>query len=393
MAATGRSSVFPMHDQPAIASPTSVLPSPGTISLARGIPAPETFPVDELAECSRRAIERHGRVALNYGDPQGFAPLCEWLAERHGVAPEQILVTPGSIMGLSFVARALLNGDGRAAVEAPCYDRMITLLGRLGAEIAAVPRTEEGLDLDALRSACEGDSRPAFLYMLPTFHNPTGRTLTRAEREAVADLCVERELTVIEDDPYGLLRIDGEALPQLHELLRRRDAGHLAVHLSSFSKTVSPGLRVGYIVAPLSLVDDLRELATATYVSPPLLAQAQLYEYVSSGYLEPHLDELCAFLRPRRDALLEVFAARMPPDARWTRPAGGYFMWLDLPEAVPAAALAERSAAAGVTIVPGSGFFAGTGGEHGARLSFSFPAVEEIRTAADRLAELIAGWS
>jgi 2-aminoadipate transaminase len=379
-----------MAEPPTMAPPPSVLPASGTISLARGIPSPETFPIEDLAECSRRAIERHGRVALNYGDPQGFAPLCEWLAERHGVAPEQILVTPGSIMGLSFVARALLDGRGRAAVEAPCYDRMITLLDRLGAEVVPVARTDDGVDLDALRRACEEDPRPAFFYTLPTFHNPTGRTLTGAEREALADLCVERELIVVEDDPYGLLRIDGDAIPQLHELLRRRDAGHLAVHLSSFSKTVSPGLRVGYIVAPLSLVDPLRELATATYVSPPLLAQAQLYEYVSSGYLEPHLEYLSAFLRPRRDALLEVFATRMPPEARWTRPDGGYFMWLDLPDGVPAADLAERSAAAGVTIVPGAGFFAGSGGEHGARLSFSFPTAEEIRTAADRLAELVA---
>jgi 2-aminoadipate transaminase len=378
-----------MHDPPTIAPPTSVLPAPGTISLARGIPSPDTFPIDELAECARSAIERHGRVALNYGDPQGFAPLCEWLAERHGVAPEQILVTPGSIMGLSFVAGALLDGHGHGVVEAPCYDRMITLLDRLGAEVTPVARTDDGLDLDALRRACERTPRPAFLYTLPTFHNPTGRTLTGAEREALADLCVERELMVVEDDPYGLLRIDGEAIPQLHELLRRRDAGHLAVHLSSFSKTVSPGLRVGYIVAPLSLVGRLRELATAAYVSPPLLAQAQLYEYVSSGYLEPHLEQLCAFLRPRRDALLEVFAARMPAEARWTRPDGGYFMWLELPETVEAATLAERSAAAGVTIVSGAGFFAGSGGEHGARLSFSFPTAEEIHIAAERLADLV----
>ena len=132
-----------MNDPLAVEAPTSILPAPGTISLARGIPAPETFPVEQLAQCSARAIERHGRTVLNYGEPQGFAPLCEWLAARHGVTAEQVLITPGSIMGLSFLARALLEGNGRAAVETPCYDRMIGLLGRLGAE-ASSRRADRG---------------------------------------------------------------------------------------------------------------------------------------------------------------------------------------------------------------------------------------------------------
>ena len=380
-----------MNDPRSVDPPASILPAPGTISLARGIPAPETFPIEQLAQCSARAIERHGRVVLNYGDPQGFPPLCEWLAQRHGVTPEQIIITPGSIMGLSFLARVLLEGNGQAAIEAPCYDRMIALLARLGAEVIPVARTSHGLDLDELRRVFAQRSRPGFLYVLPTFHNPMGLTMTLAEREALVDLALELEIVVLEDDPYGLLRVEGEPLPLLHELLCRRDGGHLAVHLSSFSKTVSPGMRVGYIVAPISLQGRLRALATATYVSPPLLAQAELYEYLRAGHLEPHLAYLQSFLRARRDALLEVFGERMPPDARWTHPYGGYFLWLDLPPRINAATLARRSAAAGVTIVPGSGFFPGSGGEYGARLSFSFPSVEEIRAGAARLAELVSG--
>ncbi|MEO8969375.1 MAG: PLP-dependent aminotransferase family protein [Solirubrobacteraceae bacterium] len=380
-----------MNDPAAVDQPASILPAPGTISLARGIPATETFPVEQLAQCSARAIEYHGRVVLNYGDPQGFPPLCEWLAERHGVTPEQILITPGSIMGLSFLARVLLEGNGRAAIEAPCYDRMIGLLGRLGAEVIPVARTSHGLDLDELRRAFAQRSRPGFFYVLPTFHNPMGLTMTLGEREALVDLALELEIVVIEDDPYGLLRVEGDSLPLLHELLRQRDAGHLAVHLSSFSKTVSPGMRVGYVVAPVSLQGRLRALATATYVSPPLLAQAELYEYLRAGHLEPHLAYLQSFLRVRRDALLEVFGQRMPPDAQWTRPQGGYFLWLDLPPRIDAATLARRSAAVGVTIIPGNGFFPGSGGEYGARLSFSFPSVEEIRAGAERLAELVSG--
>jgi 2-aminoadipate transaminase len=380
-----------MNEAVVVERQSSVLPAPGTISLARGIPAPETFPTQQLAQSAQMAIERHGAVALNYGDPEGFAPLCAWLADHHGVGPEQITITPGSFIGLSFVAEALLHDGRAAAVEAPCYDRMVGVLARFGADVGAVARGADGVDLVALRDALERRPRPAFLYVLPTFHNPTGLTMTLEQREQLVELAVEFELVVVEDDPYGLLRIDGEPRPQVHELLRRRGADQLAVHLSSFSKTVAPGLRVGYIVAPAAVSRRLRELATATYVSPPLFAQAQLYEYLRAGYHAGHLEELCSFLRLRRDALLEVFDARMPPDAAWTRPEGGYFVWLELPQTIDAQELAQRCAATGVAIVAGSGFFAGPGGEHAARLSFSFPTVPDIRAGATRLADLV--WS
>jgi DNA-binding transcriptional MocR family regulator len=278
----------------------------------------------------------------------------------------------------------------RVAVEAPTYDRMVSLLQRLGAEVVSLLRTRDGIDIDGLRHACTGRHPPDFLYVLPTFHNPTGLTMSAGQRRQLVELAVERGLVIVEDDPYGLLRVDGEPVTPLHDLLNAAGAGHLAVHLSSFSKTVAPGLRVGYVVAPPALVARLRELATEAYISPPMLAQAQLYEYLRGGYLEPHLEELRAFLRPRRDALLDAFERRMPAGARWTRPDGGYFLWLELPEGMEADALAQRSAAAGVTIVPGTGFFAGRGGAAGARLSFSFPPVAEVRAGGERLAELVA---
>src|SRR6201987_465747 len=296
-------------------SRASILPDPRMISLARGIPAPDMFPVDELAQCASAAILRHGRVALNYGDPEGFRPLAEWLADRHGVSPEQGLVTPGSFLGLSFLVRELLDGSGSVAVEAPCFDRMVTLLRELGAGAVPIARTAGGLALAAVREAFAGPARPAFLYLLPTFHNPTGLTLPLAERERLADLAVELEIPVLEDDPYGLLRLDGQPLPHVHTLLRQRGADRLAIHVSSFSKTVSPGLRVGYTIAPETLIERVRDRAVATYVSPPMLAQAELYEYLSAGHLERQLERVRAFLRPRRDALLETFEERMPPDA------------------------------------------------------------------------------
>jgi 2-aminoadipate transaminase len=367
----------------------SLLPPPGTIGLARGIPTPLMFPEADLIQCGRTAIERHGATALNYGEPDGFRPLRELLGERHGVPGDQVLITPGSIMAMSFLVQAFLERSPRAAIEVPCYDRMVTLLERNGAEISTVSRLPGGVDLDAIRGLGNAGGPPEFLYTMPSFHNPTGLSMTPEERESLADLAVELGLVLVEDDPYGQLRIDGEPQPQLHELLRRRGAEHLAVHVSSFSKTIAPGLRVGYVVAPPWLVGRLRQIALGTYTSPPLLAQAQVYEYLTAGLLERHLEHVTSLLRERRDALLETLAADMPAGVTWTRPGGGYFLWLGLPEDVSARELGARSAAAGVTIVPGDGCFPGPGGEHGARLAFSHPSPEEIRTGASRLAELV----
>jgi 2-aminoadipate transaminase len=366
-----------------------LMPEPGVVSFARGIPSPETFPTAQLIDSCRRALERHGPVALNYGPPEGFAPLREWIAEQHGVDPERVLVTPGSIMGLSFVVRAFAATSPGAAVEAPTYDRMLALMRREGIQTATVRRDADTLDLDELRERFRAPSRPAYLYVMPTFHNPTGRTMPRAQREELANLAIELDFTIVEDDPYGLLRIDGESMPRLHDLLRDRGADHLAVLLSSFSKTVAPGMRIGYVVVPERLVEPMRSLATAAYVTPPLLPQAVLHEFLAGGAFEPHLVDLQAFLRARRDALLGVFSERMPADAIWTRPEGGYFLWLELPTRHDATALAVRAREHGVAIVPGKGFFAGPGGERAARLSFSYPSVEDVVLGATRLADLV----
>ena len=368
----------------------SLLPAVGEISFARGIPSPDTFPLERLAEASVRAIERHGRVALNYGPAGGFAPLREWLAERHAVAPVRVVLTPGSLLGMGLLVRHLLAEGGRALVEAPTYDRTLQLLGAAGAEVVAVARGETGLDLERLEALLVARPRPRLLYVLPTFHNPTGRTLGVAERQTLADLAVEHGLLVLEDDPYGLLRLDGTPPPHLHRLLHERGAGELCVLASSFSKTVAPGLRVGYLVLPEALVAPVEALVTSTYVSPPLLPQAQLFEFLAAGHLEPHLAALRAALRPRRDALLEVLAEELSDgEATWTRPDGGYFLWLELRPPHDAAGLAARARAAGVPVVPGAGFFAGAGGERAARLSFSFPGPQEIREGARRLAALV----
>lgn len=367
----------------------SLLPEANVISFARGIPSPDMFPLEQLAECARRAVENDGRVALNYGPPGGFGPLRDWLGERHGVPLERVLVLPGSLIGLNLVVEHLFRAGGRAVVEAPTYDRMLHALAAVGADVVTVDRGGAGLDLDRLRELATGSPRPKLLYVLPTFHNPTGRTLTLEQRHGLAELALDHDLLVFEDDPYGLLRVEGEALPCVHELLRERGGEDLVIFSSSFSKTVAPGLRVGYLVLPEGLVAPLEALVTRTYVSPPLLPQAQLHDFLAAGHFEPHLEFLRSFLRPRRDALLEVLAEELPQGTAWTRPDGGYFLWLELPEAIDAAELNERARAAGVAFVPGAGFFHGDRGRSTARLSFSYPSVDEIRLGAHRLAGLV----
>ena len=367
----------------------SVLPASGVISFARGIPAPEMFPSDELAEASRRAFQKHRATALNYGAPAGFRPLQEWLGNLHGVPADRVVITPGSCILLSLLVRALVSTPRPVLVEAPTYDRMAQLLRRAGAEIVPIRRGAEGLDLPAIEEYLEAGNRPAFFYLMPTFHNPTGTTLPPLDRERIADLAIRYELLIVEDDPYGRLRFDGESPPSISSLLHARGAAHLSVFTSSFSKIIAPGLRVGYGILPEFLVPAVTEIATETYVSPPLWPQAEVYEFLEAGFLEPHLARVRKLLQLRHDALVERLVVGLKRQVSWLTPGGGYFLWLNLPVEITAQDLLKDCERAGVTFVPGSAFFTGDGGENCARLSFSYPTVESIRLGADRVATIV----
>ena len=368
----------------------SVLPASGVISLARGVPAPDLFPVTELGEASRRAFARHSATALNYGPPAGFGPLQEWLAGRHGAAPDQVVITPGSYILLALLVRVLAR-SGPVLVEAPTYDRMVSLLRQPGSgtRAVAVRRGRRGIDVAALEQYLEhreAAGPPAFLYVMPTFHNPTGTTMPGPDRERLADLAVRHGLLLVEDDPYGQLRFGGAEPASLRELLLARGAGHLSVFASSFSKIVAPGLRVGYAVLPGHLAGPVAQAALDAYVSPPLWPQAVVYEFLAAGFLPAHLARIRPVLRERRDALTGGLEAGLPAAATWSVPDGGYFLWLELPGGARTAGLLADAEQAGVTFVPGPGFFSDGGGENAARLSFSFHSAGQIRAGADRLA-------
>ena len=356
----------------------------GVISFARGVPAPECLPVDELADCAREAIERGGASVLSYGPGGGYGPLREWIASRHGVDPSRVVVTSGSLQGFVFLVEHLVRPGARVVVEAPTYDRPLKILKRLGAEIVGIPMDEEGLRIDALEEALAAGEKPAFLYTIATFQNPSGRTLSAERRRRVAELAREHDLLVLEDDPYGLVRFDGEAPPTIFEL----EGGEHVAYASSFSKTIAPGVRVGYFVLPADLAAQIEALAVSTYISPPFMTQATVHEFLRRGNFGPNLERVQGLLRARRDAMLEALEQHMPAGASWSHPEGGYFIWLDLPERAPDLARAEE---AGVTFVQGSDFFADGSGASSLRLAFSFVSTDEIADGVARLAGLLQG--
>jgi 2-aminoadipate transaminase len=352
----------------------------GTISFARGVPAPECLPVEELADCARAAIERDGRTVLSYGPVGGYAPLREWIGEHHGVDPARVLLTNGSLQGFVFLASRFRGA--RVLVESPTYDRPLKILAGVNAEVEALPMDDDGLEPEALAEVLARGPKPAFLYTIPTFQNPSGRTLSLERRRRVVELARANDLLVLEDDPYGLVRYAGEPLPSLFEL----DGGEHVVYSSSFSKTIAPGVRVGYFVLPATLERELEQLAVSTYITPVLLAQATVYEFLRRGRFEANLERVCGLLGARRNAMLDALEAELGGAARWNRPNGGYFVWLDLPDDVDAAELLARAEDAGVTFVQGVDF---GGPPSSARLAFSFASPDEIREGVRRLASLV----
>jgi 2-aminoadipate transaminase len=349
------------------------------ISFARGNPAPECLPVAELADCARAVLERDGDTVLSYGAVAGYGPLRDWIAERHGVGPARVLVTNGSLQGMVFLAERYRGA--RVLVESPTYDRPLKILAAHGVEVTPIAMDDEGLDPVAVEEALAEGEKPAFLYTIPTFQNPSGRTLSVERRRRLVELAREHDVLVLEDDPYGLVRYEGEAPPTLFEL----EGGELVTYSSSFSKTIAPGLRVGYFVLPAPLERDLETLAVSTYITPVLLGQATVYEFLRRGNFEPNLERVRGLLGARRDAMLSALAAELPA-ARWSHPEGGYFIWLELPEGADTAVLLAAAGEAGVTYVPGTDF---GGAPNTARLAFSFVSPEEIAEGVRRLAGLV----
>ncbi len=354
----------------------------GTISFARGAPSLDIVDVDGLRESAERAFREDPGGVTAYGTAIGYPPLREWIAQRHGVDPERVLVTNGSMQADAFLFEALVQRGDAVVVERPTYDRTLLNLRNRGADLHAVQLHTDGIDTDALAALLEGGVAPTLAHVIPNFQNPAGFTLSREKRDRLLELAESHGFTIFEDDPYVDIRFAGETLPTMLDL--DGGAGRV-VYASSFSKTVCPGIRVGYLVGAAELIDDIRKLATNTYISPSMVSQAIVNEFCRSGAIQRSIETVKTALRARAERLGAALERELP-DARFTLPQGGYFMWVELPEGTDVAALFEAAAERGVAFVKGTDFML-EGGENTLRLAYSGVTPDEVDEGVSRLAE------
>ncbi|MEU1673714.1 PLP-dependent aminotransferase family protein [Streptomyces roseifaciens] len=375
----------------------AVAARPEVVSLAGGMPNVAALPLETVSAVMADLVLQQGTVALQYGSAQGVRSLresiCDVMAlEGITAAPDDVVVTSGSQQALDLVARIFLDPGDTVVTEAPTYVTAINTFAAYQARIAHVPMDGDGVVPEALADAfarlhAQGRT-PKLFYTVPTFQNPAGVTLSAARRHQVLEVCRRAGVLILEDNPYGLLRYDGEPVRAL-----RADAarGHDVVYLGSFSKTFAPGLRVGWALAPAAVRDKLVLAAESAILSQSPFTQLAVDRYLRT---EPWPDQIKVFremYRERRDAMLDALTAHMPPGVTWTTPAGGFFVWATLPDGLDAKAMLPRATGARVAYVPGAGFFADGSGRTNMRLSFCYPPPERIREGVRRLGDVIAG--
>jgi 2-aminoadipate transaminase len=315
-----------------------------TISFARGAPSADILPKDAVREAAAIALAEDWEKALSYGTGIGHPGLCRWVSERHGGLDDgQVMIANGSMEGAAMLFQHLLEPGDRVIVEQPTYDRTLLLLQRAGVELVPVPLEADGLELAAFEAAL--DAGPVKLaHVIPNFHNPAGCTLSAEKRVRLVELAAEHGFWIFEDDPYRELPFEGEALETMLSL----DSAGQVIHASSFSKTVSPGVRVGYLAGPAAEIAALAKRANETYISPNMLAEAIVLELCSSGALDRNIEFVKGALRERRDALVEALGEQIP-EAEFVVPGGGYFLWLDLEPGTDTTALLAEAKGEGVS--------------------------------------------
>jgi DNA-binding transcriptional MocR family regulator len=360
-------------------APPSAPPTAPTISFARGAPSLDIIDVHGLRDAAVRALDSDPGGATAYGTAVGYPRLRAWIADRHGVDVERVLVTNGSMQADAFLFEHLVHAGEDVIVERPSYDRTLLSLRQRGARLHAIALEPDGIDTDALaRHLGGGRVLPRLAHIIPNFQNPAGYTLSLAKREALLALAAEYEFIVFEDDPYVALRFRGESLPTMLSMDPDR-----VVYASSFSKTVCPGVRVGYLVGPAALIEAVSELARDTYISPSMISQAIVYEFCASGAIERSIETVRGALAERCETLTHALRRELP-DAQFTPPDGGYFMWVTLPAGTDVEALAHAAAELGVSFVKGSDFLL-EGGENTMRLAFAGVTPKQIDVGITRL--------
>jgi DNA-binding transcriptional MocR family regulator len=359
------------------AMPTTTGPS---ISFARGAPSLDIVDVEGLKEAAVRAFESDPAGTTAYGTSIGYPRLRSWIADHHGVEPARVLVTNGSMQADAFLFESLVGAGDEVVVERPSYDRTLLSLRGRGAQLHAVELQPDGIDTDALATLLHGGARPKLAHIIPNFQNPAGYTLSLAKRQRLLSLAAEHGFVVFEDDPYVALRFGGETLPTMLSMDPER-----VVYASSFSQTVCPGIRVGYLVGPTELIARIAKLATNTYISPNMVAQSIVYEFCASGAIERSIETVKQALAERAGTLASSLRSELP-EADFVEPQGGYFMWVTLPEGTDVHRLLDAAAERGVAFVKGTDFLL-EGGENTLRLAYSGVTPEQIEEGVARLAD------
>ena len=352
------------------------------IKFTRGVPAIESFPTEAIIECSAQALRDHGDTLRQYHPVWGFMPLREILAEQAGVGVDQIFLGNGSIQILDSLTKALFEPGDTVLVERPTYDRTITTFKRAGLTVRGVSLEMDGPDLVELEAAMRVH-RPKAFYVIPDFQNPSGVTATKEKREAILDLADRYDVLILADVPYRLLRYTGTDVPGFRELKSDR-----VVELSSFSKLLSPGMRVGWMVASSEIVSRVGVYACDTYISPSMLSHGVVYEFLRRGWMPENLERLKALYAPRLQAILSALDEQLPA-VESSRPEGGFFLALTLPEGVTGARMRELAPEEGLVLSNGEGFFADGDGSRFLRLPFCALDEEEIKEAVSRLARVL----
>lgn len=365
---------------------------PDVISFAGGLPSPDSFPVEALQRITAAGFGPTFHSLLQYATTEGYGPLREFLAqwvEDRGIkaSPDEICILTGSQQGIDLACKALLNPSDVVLVERPTYLAALQIIRLYEGRAVAVPGDEHGMDPEALKAAIAKE-RPKLIYLVPTFRNPSGETWSVERRRQIVEIAAEAGVTIIEDDPYGLLRYDGPHLPTVKSF----DPGNTVIYLGSFSKIVSPGLRVGYAIAHPSILRPMTIGKQAVDVHTTTYSQWLINEFCRSAELEPHLDRVKKDYKFKRDRMLQAIETHFPPGVRWTRPEGGLFLWVTLPPGASSTALLEESVKQKVAFIPGTPFFTDGSGDNAMRLNFSNSTPEQIDQGISRMGKVLSEW-
>jgi DNA-binding transcriptional MocR family regulator len=351
------------------------------ISFARGAPSLDIVDIEGLKAAAVAAFEQDPGGTTAYGTSVGYVPLRAWIAEKHGVPVEQVLVTNGSMQADAFLFDVLVSEGDDVVVERPTYDRTLLGLRERKGNLLAVELETDGIDVDALSRLLDDGAKPKLAHIIPNFQNPAGYTLSSVKRARLLELAATHGFTIFEDDPYIDIRFAGDSLPTMLS----QDSNGSVVYASSFSKTVCPGIRVGYLVGPTDLIAKVQKVATNTYISPNMVAQSTVNQFCRSGRIDGAIETVKTALR-ERVSRLDAALQRELPEATYTLPQGGYFMWVELPEGTDVNALFTAAAERGVQFVKGTDFLL-EGGENTLRLAYSGVTADQIDEGVKRLAD------